>query len=85
MAPSNDDLKSNKAPTPTEGDSEKPTNREGEGNGKQKKSLKEMAESNPTALGDPVSLKAEKSDTEPTNDDRGASKTEREKKRDSKM
>ena len=86
MAPSNDDFKANKAPTPTEGDTEKPTDRKGEGNAGQKKSLKELAESNPTALGDPVSLKAETSDTEPTNDDRGASKTDREKKkRDSKM
>jgi hypothetical protein len=34
------------------------------------KSLKESAKSNPTALGDPVSLKAEKSDTSPTEQDR---------------
>ncbi|OCT49972.1 hypothetical protein CLCR_07696 [Cladophialophora carrionii] len=34
------------------------------------KSLKESAASNPTALGDPVSLKAEKSDTSPTEQDR---------------
>ncbi|KAK5051739.1 hypothetical protein LTR69_010239 [Exophiala sideris] len=34
------------------------------------KSLKESAKSNPTALGDPVSLKAEKSDTSPTEKDR---------------
>lgn len=40
------------------------------------KSLKQIAEdkmkTNPTQLGDPVSLKAETSNTEPTNDDRGA-------------
>ncbi|KAI1609558.1 hypothetical protein EDD36DRAFT_74856 [Exophiala viscosa] len=34
------------------------------------KSLKDSAKSNPTALGDPVSLKAEKSDTSPTDKDR---------------
>ncbi|KIW55048.1 hypothetical protein PV05_07364 [Exophiala xenobiotica] len=34
------------------------------------KSLKESAQSNPTALGDPVSLKAEKSNNEPTEQDR---------------
>ncbi|EXJ90737.1 hypothetical protein A1O1_03841 [Capronia coronata CBS 617.96] len=34
-----------------------------------KKSLTSAAKSNPTALGDPVSLKAEQSDTSPTQDD----------------
>jgi hypothetical protein len=34
------------------------------------KSLSESAKSNPTALGDPVSLKAETSDTTPTEKDR---------------
>lgn len=34
-----------------------------------KKSLKDAAKSNPTALGDSVSLKAEKSDSSPTKDD----------------
>lgn len=37
-----------------------------------KKSLKELAKENPTQLGDPVSLKAETSDHEPTDQDRGA-------------
>jgi hypothetical protein len=42
------------------------------------KSLKELAEqSNPSMLGDPVSLKAETSDNEPTEEDRGASQTEK--------
>jgi hypothetical protein len=45
------------------------------------KSLKESMEaklkSNPSALGDPVSLKAETSDSEPTADDRGALGTSR--------
>ena len=37
------------------------------------KTLKEIAqETNPTMLGDPISLKAETSDTEPTENDRGA-------------
>ena len=34
---------------------------------------------NPTMLGDPVSLKAEYTDTEPTENDRGAGKTQAEK------
>ena len=34
-----------------------------------KKSLKELAEDNPTQLGDPVSLKAETSDHQPTEED----------------
>ena len=34
------------------------------------KTLKELAKSNPTMLGDPVSLKAETSDTSPTENDR---------------
>ena len=36
------------------------------------KSLKEAAMKNPTVMGDPVSLKAEKSSSEPTDQDRGA-------------
>ena len=36
------------------------------------KSLKEAAMKNPTVMGDPVSLKAEKSSNEPTDQDRGA-------------
>ncbi|KAF2207485.1 hypothetical protein CERZMDRAFT_102382 [Cercospora zeae-maydis SCOH1-5] len=36
------------------------------------KSLKDVAKQNPTQIGDPVSLKAETSDTEPTDQDRGA-------------
>lgn len=35
-----------------------------------RKTLSEMIKSNPTALGDPVSLKAETSDTSPTENDR---------------
>lgn len=37
-----------------------------------KKSLKDLAKENPTQIGDPVSLKAETSDTKPTPDDTGA-------------
>jgi hypothetical protein len=37
-----------------------------------KKSLKDLAKENPTQLGDPVSLKAETSNTRPTPDDTGA-------------
>ena len=59
---------------------------------KEKKSLKELAESNPTMLGDPVSLKAESSDSEPTKNDTGAlrdgkakEKGKEARKRDSKL
>lgn len=38
----------------------------------QKKPLKDLATSNRTRLGDPISLKAETSDTSPTEHDRGA-------------
>lgn len=57
------------APAPTEGDLDKQ-----EGGGK---SLKDIAQQkinkgNPSQLGDPVSLKAETSNNEPTDQDRGA-------------
>jgi beta-phosphoglucomutase-like phosphatase (HAD superfamily) len=42
-------------------------------NEKDRKSLKELATQNPTMLGDPVSLKAETANSEPTDQDRGAS------------
>ncbi|RVX72747.1 hypothetical protein B0A52_04146 [Exophiala mesophila] len=41
------------------------------------KTLAESVKSNPTALGDPVSLKAEASDTSPTESDRPSQKTAR--------
>lgn len=44
------------------------------------KTLKQMAQDNPTMLGDHVSLKAEKSDSEPTENDRGALKKSRDSK-----
>ena len=67
---------------PTEGDIEQ---KQG-ASGKEAKSLKQRAEEglnkgNATMLGDPVSLKAETSDTEPTEHDRGArGETKRESK-----
>lgn len=57
----------------------------GQGGGKEKKSLKEMAESNPSMLGDPVSLKNESSESEPTEKDRGAMSNEERQKRGSKL
>ncbi|KAH7417519.1 hypothetical protein BKA64DRAFT_769542 [Cadophora sp. MPI-SDFR-AT-0126] len=55
------------APAPTEGDQD---------GGDGKKTLRQRAmdklEENPSQLGDPVSLKAETADSEPTDDDRGA-------------
>lgn len=47
------------------------------------KSLKELAEENPTRLGDPVSLKAEAADSEPTDQDRGAQSSQASSKQDS--
>lgn len=58
------------APAPTEGDLDGDDAQQGGKKGK--KSLKELAKGNPSQLGDPVSLKAETSDTEPTDQDRGA-------------
>lgn len=58
----------------------------GEGEGKGKKTLAQSyQESNKTMLGDPVSLKAEKADSEPTEQDRGAMSMEERKKRGSKL
>lgn len=74
------------APAPTEGDGDK-KGAQGESNpgnagGHQtlrQKALKTM-EQNPSQLGDPVSLKAEKADSEPTDQDRGAAATKRAEK-----
>ncbi|KAG4433380.1 hypothetical protein IFR05_011140 [Cadophora sp. M221] len=59
------------APAPTEGD--------GGRNGQGKKTLRQKAldklQENPSQLGDPVSLKAETADSEPTENDRGAAST----------
>ena len=41
------------------------------------KTLKELTKANPTQLGDPVSLKAETAESEPTDNDRGAGLTSR--------
>ena len=49
---------------------------------KEHKTLKELA--NPTQLGDPVSLKAEAADSEPTDQDRGAGGTQAQSTKDSK-
>ncbi|KAH9210731.1 hypothetical protein DL95DRAFT_512856 [Leptodontidium sp. 2 PMI_412] len=65
-----DEIK-NFAPAPTEG------NRDGDGKGK--KTLRQRAmdklQESPSQLGDPVSLKAEAADSEPTDNDRGAAGT----------
>lgn len=80
--PSEHDLKGSSAeqqqPPPP-----KDSQRKGDG-----RSLKQVAqESNPSMLGDPVSLKAETSDSEPTDQDRGALRDGQGKKekRDSKL
>jgi len=58
------------APAPTEGDQDGGAGKDG------KKTLRQRAmdklEENPSQLGDPVSLKAETADSEPTDEDRGA-------------
>lgn len=56
------------APVPTEGDTHEKSNGNGEGTLRQK-ALQKLDE-NPSQLGDPVSLKAEKTDSEPTENDR---------------
>jgi len=55
---------------PNKAEAEKERKRTG-GTSEGKKSLAEAAMSNPTLLGDPVSLKAEKSSSQPTEQDRG--------------
>ncbi|PMD33667.1 hypothetical protein L207DRAFT_571151 [Hyaloscypha variabilis F] len=71
-----DDTKKNiktVAPSPTEGDSE---SKNGGSGGSGHKTLRQRAidklEENPSQLGDPVSLKAETTNSEPTENDRGA-------------
>ena len=72
MAPSQkdikDDLNSSNLTVSESDTTVEPHNSQASG----KKSLKEVAKGNPTQLGDPVSLKAETSDHEPTDQDRGA-------------
>jgi hypothetical protein len=53
--------------TPTEGDMDSKS-----GGQTLKQKAEQALKNNPTALGDPVSLKAETSDSEPTEEDRGA-------------
>lgn len=48
-------------------------------------SMKKTLEKNPTALGDPISMKAEKSETEVTEQDRGAKGISKEAKEKSKL
>lgn len=81
------------APAPTESDTDKASD---SGSRKEKgvgsETLKQKAikavhgdGKNPTQLGDPVSLKAETSDTEPTEEDRGARGTKKTEKVNPKM
>lgn len=87
MAPSQDDIKSsikssnltvsesdteNSPSTSASTDKESSSNKSSQSGTSDKKSLKDLAKENPTQLGDPVSLKAETSDNEPTDQDRGA-------------
>lgn len=78
MAPSQEDIKSsiqssNLTVSESNIDASSTTKEESSNNSSQgHKSLKELAKGNPTQLGDPVSLKAETSDHEPTDQDRGA-------------
>jgi hypothetical protein len=78
MAPSQDDIKSsiqssNLTVSECDINASSTTKEESSNNSSQgHKSLKDLAKRNPTQLGDPVSLKAETSDHEPTDQDRGA-------------
>ncbi|TVY65571.1 hypothetical protein LSUE1_G010091 [Lachnellula suecica] len=58
----------NIAPSPTEGD-------ESKGGKTLRQKAMQKLEENPSQLGDPVSLKAETADSEPTENDRGAGKS----------
>jgi len=62
----------NITPAPTEGDADKKGKGKSEGTLRQK-ALQKLQE-NPSQLGDPVSLKAETADSQPTENDRGAGK-----------
>jgi hypothetical protein len=63
------------APAPTEGDSGgKNEKKEGEHKTLRQRAMDKLEE-NPSQLGDPVSLKAETADSEPTENDRGAKET----------
>lgn len=77
MAPSQDDIKSsiqssNLSVSESDIDASSTTKEPSNNSSQGHKSLKELAKGNPTQLGDPVSLKAETSDHEPTHQDRGA-------------
>jgi hypothetical protein len=75
MAPSQKDIKSDiKSSNLTVSESDTDSSSKSTSTSKEvpKKSLKDLAKENPTQLGDPVSLKAETSDHEPTDQDRGA-------------
>lgn len=64
----------NTAPAPTEGDVDGGKGKGGDGKGHQtlrQKAMQKLDE-NPSQLGDPVSLKAEKADSRPTDQDTGA-------------
>lgn len=60
------------SPTDQDKGSESSQSSRNEDSKRSKKSLKDLAKENPTMLGDPVSLKAEKADSSPTDQDRGA-------------
>jgi hypothetical protein len=64
----------NTAPAPTEGDGDGSKSKGGDGKGHQTLRQKKMQklEENPSQLGDPVSFKAEKADSRPTDQDTGA-------------
>jgi hypothetical protein len=61
------------APSPTEGDIERQEGRKAvDGHKTLRQRAMDKLEDNPSQLGDPVSLKAETADSEPTENDRGA-------------
>lgn len=62
------------APAPTEGDGDRPSGGKGGHQTLRQKAMQKLEE-NPSQLGDPVSLKAEKADSEPTENDQGTAKS----------
>jgi hypothetical protein len=60
------------APSPSEGDTERQEGKAVDGHKTLRQRAMDKLEDNPSQLGDPVSLKAETADSEPTENDRGA-------------
>ena len=63
------------APSPTEGDTDGQGGKSGDGQKTLRQRAMEKLQENPSQLGDPISLKAETANSEPTENDKGARET----------